>query len=530
MKKNTKNEILLIASICVLILFTRAMTVSHNMYLHSDEHVFFQAAQSLKGYLSGSSPVYEEVKEYPEGAIVLQLPFHIITAIINHMSEVTISPRMSGRIAAVFYFTLGTAIACILIRKYLSKALTSIAIFGAVAVFGIMNIEQSRYGTGDAISFFLLMVLIYLSAESLVNRKRTTLLLLASALVSGMLCAVKYPLIFFFAIPLYALFVYIKERSIKNRLIMSVAMLVALYIGFAVISPKAAIDPSYIIRATTRELDAYIGTLTSMVSRVYSNFMCVVTYAMLYAGIPFSPFFAVSAIVRRRNSNCEEPAAGRLFTLIIPALIALFFLYNLSASFLAMRTFYPFFLLCDIYAAVELGEWLKRTRTNKTVAILLTGIMLVRGGYMLFVLSDSTDSARMADMIDETVDDSWCKSTILSGYAIYPDNQNDLIEPNVINITDDRFSSENNIQLEKGELFIAGARDHTIMPFLFDFLPSAIGADQDSSSWVAFKEVNREYYIGRLYPEYYYYTFGLWLKGTTGSSLEFPTCEIYYRG
>lgn len=530
MKKSRKKEIVIIVLMCALILFTRALTVAHNMYLHADEHVFYEAAQSLKGYLSGSSPVYEEVKEYPEGAIVLQLPFHILTAIVNRLSDSAISPRLSGRLAAVFYFTLGAVMGCALIRRFLSDKPSCIAVFALTAVFGIMNIEQSRYGTGDAISFFLLMALIYLSAESLANKKHSAALLLAAAFVSGMLCAVKYPLIFFFLIPLYALLVGIKGHRIEKRLAMSVAMLAVLYIGFAVISPKAAFDPGYVIRASTRELGAYVGTLTSMLSRVYSNFMCVAAYALLYSGVPLMPLFALKTVVKKWNSGFEASATGRLFTRVIPVLAALFFLYNLSAAFLAMRTFYPFFLLCDIYAAVELGEWLESSRAKKAAAILLTGFMLVRGGYMLFVLSDNTDSARMADMIDEAVDDNWYKSTVLSGFAIYPDNKGSLKDPNVINITDERFSSENSMQLDKGELFIAGARDHTIMPFMFDFLPSAIGADQDSSSWVAFKEVNREYYIGRLYPEHYYYLFGHWLKGSTGGAVEFPTCEIYYRG
>lgn len=530
MKKTRKKEITIIVLTCVLVLFTRALTVTHNMYLHSDEHVFFQAAQNLKGYLFGNSPFYEEVKEYPEGAIVLQLPFHILTAIINRLSDCAISPRLSGRLAAVVYFTLGSAVGCALIRRFLSDNLSCMAIFGLTTVFGLMNIEQSRYGTGDAISFFLLMVLIFLSAESLTSQTHTAAFLLAAAFVSGMLCAVKYPLLFFFAIPLYALLVVNKKNTVLASFTTGASMLVALYIGFAVLSPKAAFDPGYIIRASTRELDAYVGTLSSMASRVYSNFMCITAYALLYSGIPFMPLFAGKAVMRNWNSDYNAPAASKLFTRVIPILAMLFFLYNLFVAFLAVRTFYPFFLLCDIYAAVELGEWLKSSKAKRTAAILLTGIMLTRGAYMLCALSDNTDGSRMANMISQAVNDNWCKSTILSGYSIYPDNKDDLPEPKVINITDERFSSESSMQLDKGELFIAGAREHTIMPFMFDFLPSSIGTDQDSRSWVAFKEINSEYYIGRLYPEYYYYLFGHWLKCSTGSAVEFPTCEIYYRG
>ena len=112
MEKSRKRFIGIVVIMVFMIALTRGLTISHNMELHSDEHVFFTAAQSLKGYISGSSPVYEEVKEYPEGAIVLQVPFHILTAIINRLAGADISPRLSGRIAAVFYFTVGAVLGC----------------------------------------------------------------------------------------------------------------------------------------------------------------------------------------------------------------------------------------------------------------------------------------------------------------------------------------------------------------------------------------------------------------------------------
>ena len=110
MVRSKRQAVAIILITVFLVALTRGLTISHNMELHSDEHVFFTAAQSLKGYLSGSSPVYEEVKEYPEGAIVFQLPFHILTAVINRLCSAGISPRLSGRIADVFYFTIGVAL------------------------------------------------------------------------------------------------------------------------------------------------------------------------------------------------------------------------------------------------------------------------------------------------------------------------------------------------------------------------------------------------------------------------------------
>ena len=121
MEKSRKQFIGIVLIMVFMIALTRGLTISHNMELHGDEHVFFTAAQSLKGYISGSSPVYEEVKEYPEGAIVLQVPFHILTAIINRLAGADISPRLSGRIAAVFYFTVGAVLGCVVFRRFFSN-------------------------------------------------------------------------------------------------------------------------------------------------------------------------------------------------------------------------------------------------------------------------------------------------------------------------------------------------------------------------------------------------------------------------
>lgn len=44
-----------------------------------------------------------------------------------------------------------------------------------------------------------------------------------------------------------------------------------------------------------------------------------------------------------------------------------------------------------------------------------------------------------------------------------------------------------------------------------------------------FKNVNKGYYVGSAYPDYYYYLFGYWIKGTTGTDYEFPSCAVYYR-
>jgi hypothetical protein len=40
---------------------------------------------------------------------------------------------------------------------------------------------------------------------------------------------------------------------------------------------------------------------------------------------------------------------------------------------------------------------------------------------------------------------------------------------------------------------------------------------------------NAEYYIGSIYPDYYYWLFGWWVHGSTATSFEFPSVYVYYR-
>ena len=529
MEKSRKQFIGIVLIMVFMIALTRGLTLSHNMELHPDEHVFYNAAQSLKGYLSGSSPVYEEVKEYPEGAIVLQLPFHILTAIINRLAGADISPRLSGRIAAVFYFTVGAVLGCVVFHRFFSKKPLPLAVYAAAVVFSLIHIEQSRYGTGDAISFALLMAVIFLTVSALTAEKHSFLWLLSAFFICGILSAVKYPLIYFSVIPIFGCVMLLRSTPRGKKAAVIAAAIVLVYLGFAVVSPKAAFHPSYIIRASTRELGAYLGTGISRLTLLWINFMCVTTYSMLYSGLPFMPVFFVLGARRAWKQSTAEPVE-LLFGRVVPVVIAVFFAYNLSAAFLAMRSFYPFFFLTDLYAAAYIGSLLESAGAKRFVAGALILIMSARGIWLIAALTDNSDSKRMADMINSAVDDNWNTTTVLSGFMVYPDGLYNFPNVHVINISDDRFSSSHKMCLHDGELFIAGARDHSISSFQFAFVPFDSISGADEYAWVEFAEVNAEYCVGRLYPEYYYYLFGYWLRGTTGTGAEFPTCTIYYRG
>ena len=154
--------------------------------------------------------------------------------------------------------------------------------------------------------------------------------------------------------------------------------------------------------------------------------------------------------------------------------------------------------------------------------------MVARGGYYIVLLSEKHASDRYDKMILSSVDKNWNKTTILSGFLVLPSGYNEYPSLSVVNSSDKRFSSEESILLEEGELFIAGARDFTVYPCYYNFLPHPAADTVDSITWANFKAVNSEYYVGSLYPRYANYILGNWLMGTNGC-YEFPTCTIYYR-
>lgn len=519
----------------LLILLTRGLTISHNMELHCDEHVFFEAAQGLKGYLFGSAPFYEEVKEYPEGAIVYQLPIHVLTAIINRIFDAGISPRLSGRIAAVFYFTLGAVLGLVLIYRFFSKKPIYSVLYGLTIIFSLFHIEQSRYGTGDAISYFLLMAIILLTATAISAQRRNLLYLLSATFLSGSLCAVKYPLLFFAIIPLYGLIALMKGKSGCKRAGLIFVFLVLLYAGFACFSPKAAFDPSYIMKTSSRELDSYFlgsSLLDSLfnLSKIYLHFMQVFLYTMLYSSIPFFPVFFIAELVHHKKSHIERSNLNTLLYILIPILTIIFFIYNLFVPLLFMRAEYPFFFLSEIYAVMFLGRWISGKGAKRALSYALFAVMMLRGGYLVGYMAADNTQERISELCESSVDENWNKTTFISGFAILPDDFFYYKNVEQVGFNSGRFYQAETMQLQPGELCITSANGCISEKIKEIFLPNSYVRSDNCNRWSLFRDVNSEYYRGTLYPQkYIYYLFGYWIDGTTGYGYEFPPVEVYYR-
>ena len=537
MEKSRKQFIGIMLIMVFMIALTRGLTISHNMELHPDEHVFFNAAQSLKGYISGSSPVYVEEKEYPEGAIVLQLPFHILSSVIARASAALTNIYIYIYIASIewayrrrvlFHRRCGTWV-CNNIQVFFEEKASHRNIRTHHGFFSLPRGAVTVWNRRRHISF---PADGYYTAYSLSAQLKKKPHIFPLSVV----CCIWYarrreiPLIFFSVIPIYASAKLLNGKTATKKIGIILISAISLYVGFAIISPKAALDPMYIYRASTRELDAYLGSPQKItIARIYSHFMSVFTYAMLYSGFPFMPLFFATEVISHHKKGRSPNSVDTLFFAVIPLLIIIFLMYNLFVQLIILRSFYPFFFLTDIYVAVYIAHLIEKRGAARLVSLILCAIMVLRGAYLMFLLSIKNDSDTMSRIVASAVDENWNKTTILSGFIILPTGYFDYKNVQVINISDKRFSSASSMQLEEGELFLNGARDFALHPFLCGFLPAAYDRSEAVDIWNTFKEVNADYYVGTLYPKYIYYLFGFWIRGSSGTSHEFPTNYVYYR-
>jgi len=52
-------------------------------------------------------------------------------------------------------------IGCLILRRFLHCGSKTLLLYALIMIFSLLHIEQSRYGTGESISFFLLMLLLF---------------------------------------------------------------------------------------------------------------------------------------------------------------------------------------------------------------------------------------------------------------------------------------------------------------------------------------------------------------------------------
>ena len=533
MAVNRKRTVCVFVLTILLIAVSRGLSLNHNSYLHPDENVFVSAAVSLKDKVMGLSDEYVEAKEYPEGAYVFQLPFHIAAQLYRQATDRPVDGFTVGRIASVVYFSIAVGLGFALLYRFIDNRTVALLTFAATTVFSLFHMEQSRYGTGDAITLCLLMAVIFWSAKACEGRRPLAFLLIA-AIFCGFLSAVKYPLIFFLCIPAAVLWRVKRRLFFLKRVGLTGILGIAALIGFLICSPKVVLDPRYVLRVILTESRAYVrgGNLFTL-GGWYNHVASLAIYSLFYSGFPFASGLMCYAFFFRWKKNGIRTDIDFLFNLVIPIAVTVFFLYSVSVVSLFMRSCYPFFFLADLYAATAVSELYCRRRRGIRFGLCIMGAILIcRGSFFLLALTERNGSERLNQLITEAKDENWTYTSLLatrplSGpYLAY--DKNLIPDAEEIYIQDERFLSTVTAELKPGELLITGTEDFSrsnryIIPFDNEMVHDLI------RNWEAFQTVNKNYYVGQPYPRYYYYLFGFWIKGTTGTDYEFPTNYVYYR-
>lgn len=160
---------------------TRGISVRHRLMEHPDEFVFYSSSEILMLDLFFDDGPYEPIKPYPEGAFVFRLPFQLLARQYQLYEDYEQSVALWGRIASVFYYSVGCVLGLWIVYHVLRGGYTGAIIFALGVIFGLFQIEQSRYGTFDPVSFMLLLLIIFLCARYLRKQREIYLMLAAFA-------------------------------------------------------------------------------------------------------------------------------------------------------------------------------------------------------------------------------------------------------------------------------------------------------------------------------------------------------------
>ena len=498
-----------------LIGITRLLTLKHGMVLHPDEWVFFSSASSL---FKGSS--YQVYKTYPEGAFLLQMPFQMVRQfalqLIHYGGDLQKSgAHLMGRISSVVYYSLGAVLGCTFLYQTQKKTLP-VVLFAITMVFSLFQIEQSRYGTGEAPSSFLVMAALNLLVLYL--RKNRLFLLFLAALLSGILGAVKYPQLYFVLLPLCA--AVLNRRPSKTSLFITIpAVLVGCALGFVCCSPSIG-QPGFLNGILSREMDAYVANPNLWtVGTPLGHLVNLLIYHLLYADVPLAPIFALIGIIPLFRQRDQDGTAK--FLRVIPFVFLGFFMYNLFVPTLFFRTYYIYFCVCIFYTCMGLSALVKRKRWKPLVLALLC-VMVLRGGFLIGLLSqpqkDVSEPLRSnANWKDRAA------VTVLGNAFLYGEIPGDVNKVDVSNAFITQTPS-----LSTGEFCVTGPYQFGLARTM-RFLIHDADVQRLTDGWNSFRDQNAPYLFEKLYPDGYYALFGYWLEGSTGTPYEFPSAYFYYK-
>lgn len=521
-KRPTKRMmILLLLGIILAILITRGFTLMHEATLHPDEKHFFLSSQSLAQKILTPASTYTVSKVYPEGAFVLQAPFHMLDLLLCKLTNATPQPRLYGRIASLVFFAGGVLLGALLLCRYWQATVGCVAIYGLLMCFSLFQIEQSRYGTGDPPSFLMMMALLYALFAYFASGKARWIVL--AGLASGALGAIKYPQIYFVLLPVAAVLLDRQRGKSRKHLLLLMLTVAA---GFLALSPSELANPEYIPTAIQREANAYIvggGSVTSPLG----NLWAIAAYHLLYSDVPLSPvLIAVACLYFLRQSKGSRSPAAIFQAVVIPAVFLIFLLYNLFAKKVVLRTLYTYYSVGILYAAFGMYRSMRR-KAMRIGILALCLVMVARSAVFLTVLAEPSRSAALLSTITQSEGWATRNRTLLLGGGYLTGNAQ-IPEP-VESVALEQIMDAGFPEMQPGDVTVTAPFEYyfthgSLAPILNERLARL------TANWEQYKKDNQAYYIGQPYEAWMYVLFGYQLHISTGALFEMPANAIYTRG
>jgi hypothetical protein len=273
--------------------------------------------------------------------------------------------------------------------------------------------------------------------------------------------------------------------------------------------------------AITRETKAYFVRPNIVSTGTPLNHLISLTiYHLFYADIPLAPVFAGVGLVSLFRQS-EKSGMKFMFTILAPVIMMGFFLYNLFVPTLFFRTYYLYFCFFIVYASIGLAELFARKRM-KQIAIALLCVMVIRGGYLMFLLTQPQKDAGAPLYTHE----KWSEdaSVTCTGWGF---EDGDIPSQATQISIYDAFITKTPT-LEPGTFSIIGGYQYCIARSkIFEIKSNDVLSA--TNGWNSFREQNQQYLYHQLYPDYYYGLFGYWLEGSMGTLYEFPSVYYYYK-
>ena len=514
----------LLAALCLVILtaLTRGLALTHNLYGHPDEHVFYTSSELLMLDLLGEDP-YEPVKAYPEGTYVFRLPFQLAARAVQLDESYDVSVVIWGRIASVFYYTAGALLGLWLVCGPLRGGRAGAVIYVLTVGFGLFQLEQSRYGTFDPLSFFVLMLVIVLCTLALRSGKRG--FLLGAAFAVGVAAAGKYPLAYFALLPLSVLLL---QKTRGRTLAWTLALMAGCaLIGFLLFSPSVLRSPRFFLSTILGGVQGYmVGGNPEGYSTVPESIFSTMAYHGLYSDLPLAGIFALLCMRRlaKEGGAAEE---RRFFTQALPLVTLVFLGYNLLLTTFFLRTLFPYFCISMLYAAAGLGQLCGR-RGWRLAALILCLAMTVRGAVLVALLHDNDGRRQdVTSLLEQAEGSGEGELLVMGNYSFDWDLYTHL--PENAHILDSMMLYEGKFpELTPGTRLLTASLQHGVAK-LCVFPPNKEWSQNMDSGWERFRAENEPWLVAKLYPDWIYPLFGFWVHGSTATAYEFPTNWLYIR-